>query len=45
MRAFIDAIGRPATKSAIEQALEQGWNQRSEFESDLGTHVAKLTTT
>ena len=45
MRAFIDAIGRPATKSAIEQALEQGWNQRSEFEIDLGTHVAKLTTT
>jgi len=42
MGAFAEAVARPATASIIEQALEQGLQQRSNVELNLGAYVGKV---
>src|SRR5258706_9788582 len=42
MHAFADAVARPTTPSIIEQALEQGFQQRSDVELNLGAYVGKV---
>jgi hypothetical protein len=41
MDAFAEAVARPAAPSIIEQALEQGFQQRSDVELNLGAYVGK----
>src|SRR3979490_1384208 len=40
--AFAEAVARPATPSIIEQALSQGFQQRSDVELNLGAYVGKV---
>jgi hypothetical protein len=40
--AFAAAVARPATPAIIEQALEQGFQQRSDVELNLGAYVGKV---
>jgi hypothetical protein len=40
--AFAEAVARPATPSIIEQALEQGFQQRSDVELNLGAYVGTV---
>lgn len=40
--AFAEAVARPTTPSIIEQALEQGFQQRSNVELNLGAYVGKV---
>src|SRR6266446_3358319 len=42
MGAFAEAVARPATATIIEQALEQGLQQRSNVELNLGAYVGKV---
>ena len=42
MDAFAEAVARPTTPSIIEQALEQGFQQRSNVELNLGAYVGKV---
>jgi enoyl-CoA hydratase/carnithine racemase len=42
MDAFAEAVARPATPSIIEQALKQGFQQRSDVELNLGAYVGKV---
>jgi hypothetical protein len=42
MDAFAEAVARPATPAIIEQALEQGFQQRSDVELNLGAYVGKV---
>jgi len=42
MDAFAQAVARPITPSIIEQALEQGFQQRSDVELNLGAYVGKV---
>ena len=42
MDAFAEAVTRPATPSIIEQALAQGFQQRSDVELNLGAYVGKV---
>ena len=42
MDAFAEAVARPTTPSIIEQALEQGFQQRSDVELNLGAYVGKV---
>jgi len=42
MDAFGQAAARPATRSVIEQAFEQGFQQRSDFELNLGAWVGRV---
>src|SRR5216684_6958289 len=42
MDAFAEAIARPAAPSIIEQALKQGFQQRSDVELSLGAWVGKV---
>jgi len=42
MGAFAEALVRPATASAVAQALEQGLQQRSDVELNLGAYVGKV---
>ena len=42
MDAFAEAVARPATPSIIEQALEQGFQQRSDVELNLGAYIGKV---
>src|SRR6266478_7990800 len=39
--AFAEAVARPTTPSIIAQALEQGFQQRSDVELNLGAYVGK----
>ena len=40
--AFAEAVARPTTPSIIEQALEQGFQQRADVELNLGAYVGKV---
>ena len=40
--AFAEAVARPTTPSIIAQALEQGFQQRSDVELNLGAYVGKV---
>ena len=40
--AFAEAVARPTTPSIIEQALERGFQQRSDVELNLGAYVGKV---
>ena len=42
MDAFAEAFARPTTPSIIEQALEQGFQQRGDVELNLGAYVGKV---
>src|SRR5256885_875478 len=42
MDAFAEAVARPATPSIIEQALEQGFQQHSDVELNLGAYIGKV---
>jgi hypothetical protein len=42
MDAFAEAVARPVTPSIIEQALEQGFQQRSDVALNLGAYVGKV---
>ena len=42
MDAFAEAVARPATPSIIEQALERGFQQRSDVELNLGAYVGTV---
>ena len=42
MDAFGQAAARPATRSVMEQAFEQGFQQRSDVELNLGAWVGKI---
>ena len=42
MHAFAAAVGRPATPSIIEQAFAQGFQQRSDFELNLGASAGTI---
>ena len=40
--AFAEAVARPTTPFIIEQALEQGFQQRSDVELNLAAYVGKV---
>jgi hypothetical protein len=42
MDAFAQAAVRPATPSILAQALERGFQQRSDVELNLGAYVSKV---
>jgi hypothetical protein len=42
MDAFAEAVARLAAPSIIEQALKQGFQQRSDVELNLGAYVGKI---
>jgi len=42
MDAFAEAVARPTTRSIIEQALGQGFQQRSYTELNLGAYIGKV---
>jgi hypothetical protein len=42
MDAFAAAVAGSATPSIIERALEQGFQQRSDVELNLGAYVGKV---
>jgi enoyl-CoA hydratase/carnithine racemase len=42
MQAFADAVARPATPSIVEQALKNGYQQRSDLELNLGEWAGKI---
>jgi enoyl-CoA hydratase/carnithine racemase len=42
MDAFAEAVARPTMPSLIEQALEQGFQQRSDVELNLGAYLGKI---
>lgn len=42
MDAFAEAVARPTTPSIIARALEQGFQQRSDVELNLGAYVGKV---
>jgi hypothetical protein len=44
MDAFAEAVARPATPSIIGQALEQGFQQRSDVELNLGAYIGRSST-
>ena len=42
MDAFARAVARPTTPSIIVRALEQGFQQRSDIELNLGAYIGKV---
>jgi hypothetical protein len=42
MDAFAEAIARPAAPSIIGQAFEDGFQQRSDVELNLGAYAGKV---
>src|SRR6202023_2176640 len=43
MDAFVEAAGRPAMNSIVQQAFEQGFQQRSDLELNVGVWVGTVT--
>jgi hypothetical protein len=42
MRAFAAAVGRSATPSIIAHAFAEGFQQRTDFELNLGAYIGKV---